>query len=71
MSLSDLQRGQLATIVGIAEEKLRVQLMRFGITQGSEIHCYAKLPLGPVVLRFAGQEIALGREIARQIQVRC
>ncbi|PLX82312.1 MAG: ferrous iron transport protein A [Desulfuromonas sp.] len=69
MCLSDLRRGQAATVADISDETLRVQLLRFGITAGCRVHCHTKLPLGPVVLRYGGQEIALGREIARQVQV--
>lgn len=69
MSLTDLRHGQSATITAIPDEYLRVQLLRFGITCGSEIRCHCKLPLGPVVLKFGSQEIALGREIARMVSV--
>ncbi len=70
MCLSELRRGQKAVIDNIPDDQLRVQLMRFGITAGSQVVCHAKILLGPVVLRFGGQEIALGREIAQQIKVR-
>ncbi len=69
MSLTELQRGQKATITAITNESMRVQLLRFGITCGSEISCHCKLPFGPVVLKFGGQEIALGRKIASLITV--
>ncbi len=69
MSLTELQRGQKATITAIPDESMRVQLLRFGITCGSEICCHCKLPFGPVVLKFSGQEIALGRKIASLITV--
>jgi ferrous iron transport protein A len=69
MSITELHRGQKATITAIPDESLRVQLLRFGITCGSEICCHCKLPFGPVVLKFGGQEIALGREIASQVSV--
>lgn len=69
MSLIELRRGQKATITAIPDESLRVQLLRFGITCGTRICCHCKLPFGPVVLQFGGQEIALGREIARQVSV--
>lgn len=69
MCLSELRRGQRATVAHIPDENLRVQMLRFGITAGSQVRCHAKLPYGPVVLSYGGQEIALGREIARQIKV--
>ena len=71
MSISDLRRGQTATVTYISEEPLRVQLLRFGITSGCQVSCHTNIPFGPVVLKFGGQEIALGREIARQIEISC
>ncbi|WP_432822100.1 FeoA family protein [Trichloromonas sp.] len=69
MCLSELRRGQAATVALIPDETLRAQLLRFGIATGSRVLCHAKLPFGPVVLRFGGQEIALGRQLAEQIKV--
>ncbi len=71
MSLNDLRRGQTATIDNIDKEQLRIQLLRFGITPGCRISCHTNIPFGPVVLRYGKQEIALGQELARQINVTC
>ncbi len=71
MSISDLRRGQSATIGHIPREQLRVQLLRFGITAGCQVSCHTNIPFGPVVLRFGKQEIALGRELARQVEITC
>lgn len=71
MSLSELRHGQKARISNIPDNDLRTQLLRFGVTTGSEIHCHCRLPFGPVVIRFAGQEIALGRSLANQVFVEC
>ena len=69
MSLSELRRGDFATVLSIADEGLRMQLLRFGITAGCRVRCHARLPFGPVVLRYGGQEIAVGREVARRVRV--
>ena len=69
MCLSEMTPGQSATIANIPDEDLRVQLLRFGLTAGSRIACHVSLPFGPVVLRFGGQELALGRQLAQQIKV--
>jgi len=58
-----------ATVSHIPDETLRAQLLRFGIATGSRVPCHARLPFGPVVLRFGRQEIALGRQLAEQIKV--
>jgi Fe2+ transport system protein FeoA len=70
MCLTDLERGDCATVVGIQGEHLRVQLLRFGITAGSTVEVGSRLPFGPVVLRHGGIEVALGREAAREVEVR-
>jgi Fe2+ transport system protein FeoA len=69
MSLSDLRRGQSGTVLQIPDDELRVQLLRFGITAGCSVHCHTKIPFGPVILRYGGQEIALGRKVADQISI--
>ena len=69
MCLSEMSRGQRACVAHIPDEALRTQLLRFGITAGSEVLCHCRIPLGPVILQFGGQEIALGRDLARQIKV--
>jgi len=70
MCLNDLRRGQTATVTDIPAGSLRDQLLRFGLAPGAKVRCHARIPFGPVVLRFGGQEIALGREIARSVAVR-
>ena len=69
MSISDLRRGQTANVINIPDEKLRIQLLRFGIATGSKISCHTNIPFGPIVLKYGGQEIALGRKIAKQITI--
>jgi EAL domain-containing protein (putative c-di-GMP-specific phosphodiesterase class I)/Fe2+ transport system protein FeoA len=60
MCLSDLRRGESATVTHIPDETLRMHLLRFGITSGCRVNCHARLPFGPLVLRYGGQEIAVG-----------
>lgn len=69
MSINDLRRGQIATVGEIPGEQLRIQLLRFGITTGCQVSCHTNIPFGPVVLKYGGQEIALGRDLARQVGV--
>ena len=70
MCLSEMKRGQTAFIDNIPDDHLRAQLMRFGITAGTQVLCHTRIPFGPVVLRYGGQEIALGRDLALQIKVK-
>lgn len=69
MCLSDLRRGQWAKVIQIPDEHLRVQMLRFGIAAGCRVRCHARLPFGPVVLKYGGQEIAVGRQVAETIRV--
>lgn len=69
MCLSDMRRGEWARVTAIPDADLRVQLLRFGIADGCRVCCQSKLPFGPLVLRYGGQEIAVGRQLARAIQV--
>lgn len=69
MSLSELKRGQKATITEVPEGEVRHKLLRFGLAPGAKVCCHAKPPLGPVVVRFGSQEIALGRDIAKKVKV--
>lgn len=69
MCLSDLRRGESARVIGIPDENLRIQMLRFGITAGAVVSCNVRLPLGPVVLRYGGQEIAVGRQVADSILI--
>ena len=69
MSLTDLRRGQWAAVDQIADDGLRLQLLRFGIIPGCRVRCHTRIPLGPVVVQFGGQEIAVGRRAARSVRV--
>lgn len=69
MSLNELKQGKEAQVSRIPDAGLRAQLLRFGIAAGSTVRCQNRIPFGPIVLRYGGQELALGRDIARQIEI--
>ena len=71
MSVSEMKVGDIATVLEVPEGGIRDQLLRFGIAPGAKVRCHARLPLGPVVLKFGGQEIALGREVAKGVKICC
>jgi len=62
--LSKAPLNKPLTVVSIADQDVLTQLIRFGISPGSQIRCYQKIPLGPVMIRFYKQEIAIGRNLA-------
>lgn len=69
MTLDEVTPGQKIKIIDIPDQTVRAQAIRFGIGLGAEVVCQEKLPGGPVVLRKGFQEIAVGRNLARQIRV--
>lgn len=69
-TLAGLKRGQRCCIVSLPSEAIRAQALRFGIAEGEIVTCLEKIPAGPVVIARNKQEIAIGRRLAQQIQVR-
>ena len=69
MCLADIRKGQTVAIVSIDNDAVRTQFVRFGITEGSCISCLEKIPFGPLMLRHSRQELAIGREVAKNIVV--
>lgn len=69
MTLDMVRRGDSVRILKINDPQVRVQALRFGIGEGSDVSCSENVPAGPIVVRRGRQEIALGRGIARSISV--
>jgi len=67
MTMADIKRGNKFKIVDIPDEVVRVQALRFGISEGAEVECSEKIPGGPVILKRNFQEIAIGRKLAEKI----
>ncbi|HWR43425.1 ferrous iron transport protein A [Sporomusa sp.] len=70
MTLAQAKRGQRLLIAAIPNSTIRAQAIRFGISVGAEVECYEKLPAGPIVVSRGKQEIAIGRRLAENIEVR-
>lgn len=69
MTLDQTIPGQAFTIMNIADQFARLQAIRFGIAEGARAICQTVVPGGPVVLRKGKQELAVGRNLARSIEV--
>ena len=67
MTMADIKKGNKFKIVDIPDEVVRVQAIRFGISEGAEVQCSEKIPGGPVILKRNFQEIAIGRKLAEKI----
>ncbi len=69
MNLEEAPNKQELKIVSISEAKLMESAMRFGIESGEIIFIVNKLPGGPIVIQKNQQQIAIGRELAKEIKV--
>ncbi len=69
-TLDRLRRGDSCEVVAIGDEMARITALRFGMAEGACISCVTRVPAGPVVVRSGMQEIAVGRNLARKIDVR-
>lgn len=69
MQLDKAYRGQVIKITEIPNEHVRVQAIRFGLSEGTVVVCREVVPAGPVVVMRNKQEIAIGRSLAKTISV--
>ena len=68
-SLNTIKTGEIIKIVSIPHGLVGAQFVRLGIHAGEKLHCLERLPGGTVVLRKNRRQIAIGRELAKQIYV--
>lgn len=69
MMLDQCKKGQKLRVMSISDDGVRTQAIRFGISEGSVVTCEEVVPAGPVVVRLAKQQIAIGRNLAKSILV--
>lgn len=69
MTLNCVKKGQRLTIIRINNERARQQSIRLGLGAGTTVICSEKLPSGPIILKLGMQEIAIGRNLAKQIVI--
>jgi Fe2+ transport system protein FeoA len=69
-TLDCVRKGDKIEIVSVDHPDARVQAMRFGVCEGASVECVTKIPAGPLVIKSGRQEIAVGRSLAKQINVR-
>ena len=69
-ALVEIRRGTRGTILSLPENsELRSQCIRLGLAVGASFTCIERLPGGTIVLESNRQEIALGRSLAKEIEV--
>lgn len=69
-SLDCVRVGDQFEIISVDDDHARIQAVRFGMAEGSKVQCVTRIPAGPLVIKAGRQEIAVGRSLAKRIQVR-
>lgn len=69
-SLECVRAGEHLKIAAIDDDHARIQALRFGMAEGACVQCVTRIPAGPLVIKSGRQEIAIGRSLAKRIQVR-
>lgn len=70
MTLADAKDGDKLIVLATLDEEISLQTLRFGIDSGAEIEVEKNIKGGPVIVSRNHLEIAIGREIAKNIEVR-
>lgn len=68
-TLDKAKKGTYITIQTLPDGLLKIQLIRLGITEGAKIFCLERLPGGTIVLQKNRQEIAIGYDLAKKIEI--
>lgn len=69
-TLDCARKGERLEIISVDHPDARVQALRFGMCEGASVECVTKIPAGPLVIKSGRQEIAVGRSLAKRINVR-
>ena len=56
-------------IIRVPSGILKAQFIRVGISEGERVRCLERLPGGTIVLQKRRQQIAIGHQLAKQIEV--
>lgn len=69
ITLADARERVKFVVLRTTTEEMTCQAMRFGIGEGAEITVEKSIPGGPVIVSRNHLEIAIGRELAKAIEV--
>jgi len=69
-TLDCVRKGDKIEIISVNDAAARMQALRFGMCEGANVECVTKIPAGPLVIKSGRQEIAVGRSLAKRINVR-
>lgn len=66
--LADTNPGEAVSLEHVPDDDVRARLLRLGFLDG-DVECRHRLRKGPIVLRRNGTEMALGADLAAEIEV--
>lgn len=69
MTLEQVKEGEVYRILKLPKQEIRSQAIRFGLWEGAIIKCKGVIPKGPVIIGRNHQEIAIGRGLAKKIEI--
>ena len=70
MTLAEAPEGAKLVVTATIGEDVTIQAMRFGIGEGAAISIGKNIPGGPVIVVKNQMELAVGRQLAKAIEVR-
>ncbi len=70
MLLSQTDSNQKVEILSIGDSNLKINLLKLGIQEGDVVQVSHKVSRGPIILQHRSQEIAIGNENLKNIEVR-
>ncbi len=68
-TLDKAKRGNPVTIMSLPLGEIKSQLIRLGLGVGDTVKCLERLPGGTIIIQKNRQEIAIGYDLAKKIQV--
>lgn len=69
MGIDSVPVGTRTRIAAIDDVNARRELTRLGFEEGADVEIVSRIPFGPIVLQRRHRQVAIGRELARQVQV--
>ena len=62
-------KGSPLVILNLPSEEIKTHLIRMGICEGDTVNCLERLPGGTIVIQKNRQEIAVGYDLAKKIEI--
>ncbi len=69
LTLDKVKKGKFLTILSLPGNDYKIQLIRLGLSEGESVKCIERLPGGTIVIQKNRQEISIGYELARKIEI--